>query len=424
MALRRSHLVLIVIVFAATTLVLLSQMETINNPTSGGLMQGGSVGLQIENDELRQLVASAAKQLDATKAENDHLRESLQTLKGSLSRADRHRDSVADPGVLMDSQPRPWDFIFRKPVAPHQHRLGIIVPFRNVSEELKHFVPHMHTFLNAQGVDFEIFVVNQTDNWRFNRGQLINVGFLMAERSCDYIAMHDVDLLPLNPNLSYTYPRHTMHLASPKIHPLYHYPKFIGGVFIIKNEDFRLVNGLSNKFWGWGREDDDFYVRMQNWDITIERPEDYFNLTTGYDDTFMHLHDRDERPRDYMKVGQQRSVGKINDNETGVISAEQEVVRVTRRTIGDHYAYTSIEVNLTCNTTFTPWCKWYKECAEWYYRPTPEHRICVPCARRCWKGFVLYGTCNQTATTQCLKVGRDISPEEAEKWPPGMVDPS
>lgn len=171
-----------------------------------------------------------------------------------------------------------------------------------------------------------------------------------------------------------------------------------------------------------------------------------------------------------------------------------QVVRVTQRTIGGPYTYTSIEVNLTCNTSFTPWCKWYKDCAEWYYRPTPgeslphvlcmrsvpwmypvqspsfripyvsvapctlcfalraglgcacwrdaksnttnartpthphptgtEHRICVPCARRCWKGFVLYGTCNQTATTQCLKVGRDISPEEAKKWPNGTVNPS
>ena len=60
-----------------------------------------------------------------------------------------------------------------------------------------------------QGVDHRIFVINQTDDWRFNRGQLINVGFLLAKQSCDYIVMHDVDLLPMNKNLSYKYVLHT-----------------------------------------------------------------------------------------------------------------------------------------------------------------------------------------------------------------------
>ena len=46
------------------------------------------------------------------------------------------------------------------------------------------------------------------------RASLINVGFLKSEkvlhdlgsRNCDYVALHDVDLVPLNPELPYTYP--------------------------------------------------------------------------------------------------------------------------------------------------------------------------------------------------------------------------
>ena len=45
----------------------------------------------------------------------------------------------------------------------------------------------------------EIWVVNQADSWRFNRAALINVGFKESSSSCDYIAMHDVDLLPQVP---------------------------------------------------------------------------------------------------------------------------------------------------------------------------------------------------------------------------------
>lgn len=39
-------------------------MDTVNiNSNTGGSAQGGTIRLQVENDELRQLVASAAKQV-------------------------------------------------------------------------------------------------------------------------------------------------------------------------------------------------------------------------------------------------------------------------------------------------------------------------------------------------------------------------
>lgn len=75
----------------------------------------------------------------------------------------------------------------------------------------------------------------QVDDYRFNRASLINVGFNVATSAgCDYIAMHDVDLLPLNPQLSYFYPsKGVFHIASPQLHPRYHYSNFIGGILLI-----------------------------------------------------------------------------------------------------------------------------------------------------------------------------------------------
>lgn len=78
---------------------------------------------------------------------------------------------------------------------------------------------------------------------RFNRASLINVGFLQSRNGCDYIAMHDVDLLPLNPNLSYAYPtRGPFHLAAPDLHPKYHYEKFVGGILLVNKEHFEKAN--------------------------------------------------------------------------------------------------------------------------------------------------------------------------------------
>lgn len=139
-------------------------------------------------------------------------------------------------------------------IEPH-HKLAIIVPFRDRFQELIQFVPHLHKFLMKQRVNHKIYVINQSDSLRFNRASLINIGFLIARSECDYIAMHDVDLLPLNPELQYLYPSEgPLHLAAPDLHPKYHYKTFVGGILLINREQFEKLNGLSNNYWGWGLE--------------------------------------------------------------------------------------------------------------------------------------------------------------------------
>ena len=56
------------------------------------------------------------------------------------------------------------------------------------------------------------------------------------------MAMHDVDLLPLNPELNYGYPKDgPFHVAAPHLHPKYHYKTFIGGIVLMTNDDFEKV---------------------------------------------------------------------------------------------------------------------------------------------------------------------------------------
>lgn len=114
------------------------------------------------------------------------------------------------------------------------HKLAVLVPYRDRFEELLVFVPYMHNFLKSQNVEHDIIVLNQIDNYRFNRASLINVGYLFAKNTHDYIAMHDVDLLPLNNDLKYDYPKvQPLHIAAPELHPKYHYPTFVGGILLI-----------------------------------------------------------------------------------------------------------------------------------------------------------------------------------------------
>ncbi|XP_045685309.1 beta-1,4-galactosyltransferase 7 isoform X4 [Phyllostomus hastatus] len=143
------------------------------------------------------------------------------------------------------------------------HRLAVLVPFRERFEELLVFVPHLHRFLSRKKIPHHIYVLNQVDHFRFNRAALINVGFLESSNSTDYIAMHDVDLLPLNEELDYGFPEAgPFHVASPELHPLYHYKTYVGGILLLSKQHYQLCNGMSNRFWGWGREDDEFYRRI------------------------------------------------------------------------------------------------------------------------------------------------------------------
>ncbi|MGH0155903.1 UNVERIFIED_CONTAM: hypothetical protein FKN15_030115 [Acipenser sinensis] len=144
------------------------------------------------------------------------------------------------------------------------HKLALLIPFRERFEELMVFVPYMHSFLNKLKVRHKIFVINQVDHYRFNRASLINAGFLESGNDTDYIAMHDVDLLPLNEDLDYGFPdQGPFHIASPELHPLYHYKTYVGGILLLTKQHYQMCNGMSNRFWGWGREDDEFYRRLK-----------------------------------------------------------------------------------------------------------------------------------------------------------------
>ncbi|XP_045455387.1 beta-1,4-galactosyltransferase 7 [Melitaea cinxia] len=233
-------------------------------------------------------------------------------------------------------------------------KLAIIVPFRDRFDELLEFVPHMYKFLNKQNIPFHIFIVQQKDNNRFNRASLINVGFIYTKKDYDYIAMHDVDLLPLNNKLHYGYPKSgPFHISSPQTHPKYHYDTFIGGILLIKREDYELVKGMSNNYWGWGLEDDEFYVRLKEAGLKVFRPE---NITTGPDNTFKHIHDKTYRKRDTRKCFNQRDVTRHRDRVTGVHDVAYKI-HSTHNVSIDSLPITVLNVELICNKNVTPWCQ-------------------------------------------------------------------
>ncbi|KAH0537696.1 beta-1,4-galactosyltransferase 7 [Cotesia glomerata] len=245
-----------------------------------------------------------------------------------------------------------------------QYKLAVLVPFRDRFEELLQFAPHMKQFLDKQNIEYHIFILHQVDRFRFNRASLINVGFIHVQNDYDYIAMHDIDLLPLNENLSYGFPNNgPFHVSSPDLHPRYHYLTFIGGILLVNRKHYQAVNGMSNKYWGWGLEDDEFYVRLKEANLKVYRPQ---NILTGSQNTFKHIHDKNVRKRDTIKCFNQREITRKRDRQTGLSNVSYKIEQVINMTIID-VPLTILNIALNCDKTITPWC----ECTKTNENKTP-----------------------------------------------------
>jgi hypothetical protein len=139
------------------------------------------------------------------------------------------------------------------------NKLGIVVPYKDREEHLTIFKQSIKEYLNKTNITFELIIVEQYDDKPFNRGKLLNIGFLEAEKlGCSYVVFHDVDILPIKAD--YSFSDIPIHLATDNIP----FESYFGGVTIFPLKDFIEANGFPNEYWGWGFEDDELLRRTIN----------------------------------------------------------------------------------------------------------------------------------------------------------------
>lgn len=153
--------------------------------------------------------------------------------------------------------------------------VAIIIPFRDRAKNLSVLLPHLHVILHESHISFRIFVIEMALPTMFNRGFLINVGFILAREIGNYrcYVFHDVDLIPLSDGEIYRCKTKPTHLSSSnsKYGGKLPYENYIGGVMMVRGEDFQLINGFANAYFGWGGEDDDILVRMNAKNLPVDR---------------------------------------------------------------------------------------------------------------------------------------------------------
>jgi hypothetical protein len=192
-----------------------------------------------------------------------------------------------------------------------QPRLAVVVPYRDDARhvrrtQLEKFAPHMNTFLaeHAKLDVFKLFIIEQGDSRKFNRGKLLNIGFTLGcKEGFDTFVFHDVDLLP-QPRLAPYYARPPasgpVHIA--KCWSRYNKnPEYLGGIVSFSRADFERIGGFPNIYWcarcvcvcpcacgraeltrcwrltlawlrGWGGEDDELKKRVDFAGLFVSGP--------------------------------------------------------------------------------------------------------------------------------------------------------
>jgi hypothetical protein len=169
----------------------------------------------------------------------------------------------------------------------NQLKIAIIVPYRDLhpaqkrAEHLKQFIAYMGPFMEKainqfnNNSSFHVFIVEQSPEHKFNRGALLNLGFIEASKQgYNVFIFHDVDLLPGESIASYYVknPEIPIHIA--RCWDRYKGEEYLGGIISISGKNFTNLNGYPNNYWGWGGEDDELRRRVNEISLQIENPEE------------------------------------------------------------------------------------------------------------------------------------------------------
>lgn len=217
-------------------------------------------------------------------------------------------------------------------------KLGLIVPYRNRYDHLETWTREVKYYLDNQGINYNIFIVEQDDATAFNRGMLCNIGFIHAvKRGCDYVVFHDVDMVPVE--VDYSPSETPVHLFDDQLP----FESYFGGMTMFPVQDFKKINGFSNMYWGWGYEDDDLRYRCALNNIDFGTP-----TTKGENST-----------KDTAIFNGKNSIARIPNNlkystDFAIeISGRLDHVEMDPRKVFDQYTILSIkgnELNISYNS--------------------------------------------------------------------------
>ncbi|KAH9514653.1 Zinc finger protein containing five transmembrane domains [Bulinus truncatus] len=228
---------------------------------------------------------------------------------------------------------RPLDCVPRQ-------RLAVILPHRNRYLHLHITLQNLIPILQRQQADVTFFVVEQAPPSTFNKGALLNAGFIEANKlgNFDCFILHDVDLIPLNDFNLYRCDSNPRHYAGSidKYNFQLFFSTHFGGVVGFARDHYLKANGNSNFYLGWGGEDDDF--RLVNKNFTIQR----YPLQTARYSMIKHTRDRGNEINPLRRAILKSS--KARQDIDGLNTVRYKVLNITFERL---YTWITVSINNT-----------------------------------------------------------------------------
>ena len=143
--------------------------------------------------------------------------------------------------------------------------ISIVIPFRNRHQHLLVLLRNLREHLSDKNTEY--IVVQQLGSRKFNRGLLLNTGFRVSKGS--RVIFHDVDLVPcavMARQYCDAWPESVVHFGC-RFSRYNNTKSYFGGVVGFTRCAFP---GFSNRYFGWGGEDDSLRRRVSS---RVARPE-------------------------------------------------------------------------------------------------------------------------------------------------------
>lgn len=193
-------------------------------------------------------------------------------------------------------------------------KYSFIICYRDRAEHLKKTVLRLQEAFSAYATDhdYEIIVVEQNDNLKFRRANLLNEGAKVANG--DVLIFHDVDYYPeyvnyWEPGCDVFLPVKRVEFVNMDLSPRdtkdipggYRHFKdsvdanFFGGVTAFTKDAFFKINGFSPLFVGWGFEDADLRERIAFHKLSVKRSADNLFYALPHPDSGPSMEDPDFR---------------------------------------------------------------------------------------------------------------------------------
>lgn len=142
-----------------------------------------------------------------------------------------------------------------------------VIPYRDRQSHLDTFIPHLTRYLQNADFTWQIVVVEQDAGKPFNRGKLLNIGFIESESN--YFVFHDVDMLPVTVDYSPCFG--VKQLAGNRVQRV----DFLGGVTMFQSATFYQCGGYHNDYF-CRAEDNEMRFHLRRCKIPVHEKHGHF----------------------------------------------------------------------------------------------------------------------------------------------------